>query len=581
MVTSIRLIAFVLTLAMSVNLYAVDKKDDIRVVIDVSGSMKKTDPANLRVTAMKLLNGLIPSGAKAGVWTFGKYVNMTVKWGSVDNKWRKLADIGADEIHSNAALTNIERALSRSTKGWNKPDPDTRRNLILLTDGKVDIGKDDAKNAKSRETILTKSVQRLQQLGVHVHAIALSNNADEVLLKRMALETNGSYEIAEKAEDLQRIFFKMFERATEPDSISLDGNKFKIDSSIKEMTLLVFRKPGSPVTRVYPPKGAMFSANKPQNSSWRSDDSYDLITVKNPQQGQWNIEAAVDPDNRLMVVTDLKLEVTGIPSYISPTQPVNINAALFNKGRQIKKNNFLRFVDFNLIHTDANGTETKTALTHSQDRKKKGQYEYGFVDGLNEGKHSIVVTVDSQTFNRSKRIDIDVQWPVKVSIQPTDLTGVYDLSIQAREEYLKPESLKPSVSLKAPDAISKPLELVAKDNIWSAKILTKQDGLYQAEVSIEAQTQAGEAIKLDLGNFSMVGVYQEPVTPEKTEVAVTPNQQDQSAIDSNLNDKVNNGLNWVTTSIIIGVANVMLVLIALGVYLLMRRKSASPEFSLE
>ena len=146
MLNSIRLIAFLLTLLVSANLYGVDKKDDIRIVIDVSGSMKKTDPANLRVAAMKLLNGLIPSGAKAGVWTFGKYVNMTVKWGSVDNNWRKLADIGAEEIHSNAALTNIESALSRSAKGWNKTDPDTRRNLILLTDGQVDISKDQAKN---------------------------------------------------------------------------------------------------------------------------------------------------------------------------------------------------------------------------------------------------------------------------------------------------------------------------------------------------------------------------------------------------------------------------------------------------
>ena len=101
-------------------MYAQDKIDDIRVVIDVSGSMKKTDPSNLRVSALKLLNGLIPNGAKAGVWTFGRYVNMTVKWGTVNDKWRKLADIGAEEIHSNALFTNIESALARATKGWDK-----------------------------------------------------------------------------------------------------------------------------------------------------------------------------------------------------------------------------------------------------------------------------------------------------------------------------------------------------------------------------------------------------------------------------------------------------------------------------
>ena len=583
MLTCIRFITLVLTLVVSGNLYGVDKIDDIRVVIDVSGSMKKTDPANLRVVAMKLLNGIIPSGAKAGVWTFGKYVNMTVKWGTVDNKWRKLADIGAEEIHSNAALTNIESALARSTKGWDKPDPGTRRSLILLTDGKVDVSKDDAKNAKSRQNILDKSVQRLQQSRVNIQAIALSKNADVVLLKRLALETSGSFEIAEKAEDLQRIFFKMFERATEPDTISLNGNQFKIDSSIKKLTLLIFRKSGSPTTRVYPPEGTSFSEKRPGNAIWRSDDAYDLITIKNPQQGLWHIEADVDPDNRLMVVTGLKLEVADIPPYITPVQPININAALFNKGSQIKKNSFLRFVDFELIHTSAEGIETKTPLTHSKEREKKGQYQHGFVNGLEEGKHSILVTVDSRTFNRSKRIDIDVQWPAKVSIQPTESPGIYDLSIQAREEYLKPESLKPTVSLQSPDALNNPLELVATDNIWRARIDTNQDGLYQARISIEAQTQAGDIMTLDLGNFSMIGVYKAAAKTEMSDQAEAMDKQAKTTKESEVGveDDEDDGPDWVATSIIIGVANLALILIAVGVYFLIRRKSASAAFSVE
>ena len=123
-------------------LLAAAKYDDIRIVVDVSGSMKKTDPLNLRIPALKLLNGLIPNGSLAGVWTFGRYVNMTVKWGRVDDAWRKQADLGADQIHSNGLFTNIEKALARASQGWDKSDPDTRRNIILLTDGKVDISRD-------------------------------------------------------------------------------------------------------------------------------------------------------------------------------------------------------------------------------------------------------------------------------------------------------------------------------------------------------------------------------------------------------------------------------------------------------
>ena len=40
---------------------------DVRLLIDVSGSMKLNDPANLRQPAIDLLVKLLPEGSKAGV----------------------------------------------------------------------------------------------------------------------------------------------------------------------------------------------------------------------------------------------------------------------------------------------------------------------------------------------------------------------------------------------------------------------------------------------------------------------------------------------------------------------------------
>ena len=52
----------------------------------------------------------------------------------------------------------------------------------------------------------------LKKAGAKVHAIALSGGTDEVLLKQLALETGGSFAIAQNAGQLQKVFFKMFER---------------------------------------------------------------------------------------------------------------------------------------------------------------------------------------------------------------------------------------------------------------------------------------------------------------------------------------------------------------------------------
>ena len=64
---------------------------DVRVVIDVSGSMKQNDPSNLRQPAVELLVQLLPEGSKAGIWTFGRYINMLVPHRPVNDEWKRNA----------------------------------------------------------------------------------------------------------------------------------------------------------------------------------------------------------------------------------------------------------------------------------------------------------------------------------------------------------------------------------------------------------------------------------------------------------------------------------------------------------
>ena len=273
--------------------FAAEPVTDLRVLIDVSGSMKQNDPQNLRRPALKLLVGLIPDGTHAGVWTFGQFVNMQVKQGVVDQKWKQTATREAGNIHSYGLYTNIEDAIKRSTWDWNRPDESYNRHLILLTDGVVDISPDAKKNAKSRQTILNSHLQRLKQAGVKIHTIALSANADHELLKKLAVTTDGWYQQIESAGSLQRLFLHLFEKAAKPDTLPLVENRFVVDSSVKDMTLLVFRNKDSKPTRVLGPGNISYSqSNKPQGTGWLSEKGFDLITIKNPGPGDWRIDAS-------------------------------------------------------------------------------------------------------------------------------------------------------------------------------------------------------------------------------------------------------------------------------------------------
>lgn len=583
-----RILITVLFVGLVSRAIAAPKTDDIRILIDVSASMKLNDPLDHRISALKLFNGLIPDGSKAGVWSIDRYVEMAVKWGTVNDEWREAADSGASTIQSNGIFTNIESGLSRASRGWEIPDPDTRRSIILLTDGQVEISSDADTNEISRQNILAKSIPALKQSGVVVHTIALSGNADEALLKQLALETGGSYQKAESAQDLPGIIFSTFERATQPDTIKLTENRFTIDKNVREMTLLIFRQKHSAPTLLYPPGSSPMSSKKPGNAVWRNDPGYDLITVKNPTTGVWTIDAEVDAGNRLMVETDFKLSVGGFFPYLMPGQPIRINVELHDLGNKITEDNQLQFVDFSIAHTGTDKIEKLSKLEHAGVGADKGRYSYDIANGLEEGTHSFVVAADSQIFNRSKRFDIEVQWPVIVKIDAGNKPGSYQLSIKSRKQYLDFASLRPGVIIQAPDGSKQDLALIRLDNEWSVEIQTSQDGVYQASIIIEASSATNGAQSLDLGLFPMIGISS-PAMPQdqiiETSSRVVPvarpvikpdsiPESISKATTEVVQDKPkhNRQPDWTRISITLALVNLLMIIVAAVVWSLLRRK---------
>lgn len=560
--------------------------DDIRIVIDISGSMLKTDPHNLRQPALRMISGLIPSGASAGVWTFGRYTNMEVKWGKVDQSWRESAKKGASAIHSRGQFTNIDSALNRASVGWEKPDAESRRNLILLTDGKVDVSKDAAKNQASKDTLISETIPWLVKNGVVVHTIALSQFSDEPLLKRIAFETGGSFEIASSADQLQRVFLKMFERATIPDMVPITDNQFTIDNSIEEMTLLVFNKSGRKIGLSAPDRVTHTLDSHPAEVKWFHDQGYDLITVSRPRSGLWSLDADIDPDNRVMIVTDLKLMVDKIPSYLTPNHAINLKVELHNEGEKISKNSFLKFVDFSVEHKDGKTTsKLPLELKNSREIADKGIYLQTITAPLLEGVHELVVYADGSTFNRSKKFTVKVYWPVELDIAETEKPGVYTLSLIPHDEYIQPETANITVMLETPDKQLKPQQVQLQTHGWDSTIdVTQQADVYRILIRVEAQTHDGETVAYDLPPYPIEGIQLAPA-----ESAVEVENPADAVEDPVTNDEENPVAEETSTEpaddlffniMLISIANVALIVIGLGVFWYIRKSKQKSAVSL-
>lgn len=388
---------------------------EVHVLIDVSGSMKQNDPHNLRLPALRLLLGLLPADSRAGVWLFGSRAAPLLAPGWADEDWKTRARNEAGQIHSRDQHTHIGQALEAALAPWEGKEPGASRAIILLTDGMVDIGKDAEANAAERQRILQALVPRLQKARVSVHAIALSANADHELLEALAARTDGGYVQTDEAERLERLFLRMFEKSTPRDTLPLEDNRFQVDESITELTLLVFRSPDSAATRIQRPDGLLFGraeASTMAEVRWFREGSHDLVTITDPVAGEWRIDAEMDPDNRAMVVTDLRLQHTTLPNNIFLGERLEMSVFLSEGGERIEREAFLNKVSVSVLEQPAAMQGSRRYL---KDLGLLGDREAG--DGLFDmvieqaaapGAYRLQIRAQSPTFERELLHEIEV-----------------------------------------------------------------------------------------------------------------------------------------------------------------------------
>ncbi|MCU7837574.1 MAG: VWA domain-containing protein [gamma proteobacterium symbiont of Taylorina sp.] len=382
------------------------QNSDIRVLIDVSGSMKKNDPKNLRLPALRLLVGLLPPDSTASAWNFGTNAKLLVPLGSTDEKWKETAHQASKKIHSKDLFTNIGKALDAAIADWDEQTPDSKtgqRSIILLTDGMVDISKNDKKNNKERNRILTELLPKIEKTGAQIHTIALSKNADHDFLKQLSTKTDGGYEQTDNAEQLERIFLRLFEKTTQRDTVPLVDNKFLVDESILELTLLVFKtKDASPTIVIEPDKNSYQQNNKPGYVKWQSENNYDLVTITRPKVGEWSINAQTDPDNRVMVVTNLQIQTARIPNNIFIGETLNIALFLTDDNKIITDDNFLQFTSISAMQIKP--VNNRWFLHDNGLRGDKeahdGIYNVSINKSLSIGKHQFTLQAKSETFQR-------------------------------------------------------------------------------------------------------------------------------------------------------------------------------------
>jgi uncharacterized protein (TIGR03503 family) len=465
---------------------AAPSENNIKLIIDVSGSMKKNDPENLRRPAVNLLMNLLPEDANAGVWLFGDEVEVLVPFGQATSQFKARAIQHSDLIHSRGLLTDLGGALEQAMMS---PPIDSK--AILLSDGMVDLGPDVATNQAETTGIKRIMIPQLRSNGAEIHTVALSIQADEEVLNEIAVGTGGLFETAESPEDLTRIFLRLFDDAVIQDRLPLEDGVFLVDSSVEEFTLLALHDAeATPIQLRSPDNEFYLAGDHPSFVSWYTDAGYDLITISRPSEGAWKLFADEDPQNRITAVSDLKLEVTNLPNMIHEGAIPSLEVQFSQSEGKITESHFLDLMDAQLIVLTPDGKRIAKPLEDYQN----GTLSADLGVFAEPGRYRITVNVDGRSFKREVVQEVEYGSPAKLVF--TDATQT--LTVRPVAAGMLDNQMRMIARIESPDAKKELVPLKYDGEMWLSKLSDIEPGQYRVTVHVKGVASSGQPLDFDL-----------------------------------------------------------------------------------
>jgi len=431
-----RLIVALFVLALAYSPISVSQslsdKMDIRILIDVSGSMKKTDPNQLRIPALQVLTQLLPIGSQAGVWQFADAPKVLVPHGVVDSSWQQQAVDAAKKISSKGQFTDIGAALkaaafSTTTSISSQP---RQLHLILLTDGMVDVSKDADVNLRARRDLLEPILQSYIDAGARVHTIGLSHKADERTLSAMAQRTDGLFAVAENADQLLDIFLRALDNTliTQQVPVSTQTQTFEVQKGVASLTIVVEKNGDNQVKLKTGEQGLLEQQQQSDDLQWQTSSTHDVIRIEKPVEGTWALVSDKATLKRVNVEGQLQIFLQQSHQNLKLGQRAYIDVQLAHESGQLLTANQLQGFTVSLeLALDGNSISTQSQVF---EEVKKTRLHLPVINEA--GMYDLNLTVSNgalvRTVSRSLRVHPLVA-AVQTSQSVTSLPPVEEINV--------------------------------------------------------------------------------------------------------------------------------------------------------
>ncbi|OIN01790.1 TIGR03503 family protein [Idiomarina sp. MD25a] len=378
--------------------------------------------------------------------------------------------------------------------------------------------------------------------------------------------------------------------------LPIEGQRFRIDDNIKEITLLFFRERGSsPLILIKPDGSKWYEARHPiEKVTWYTNENFDMIRIKEPMPGPWQVAGRVDEQNEAVIVSDIKFQAQPLPTPLYENEHIKVEGTLYNGEHPVKTARFHETVILDVLFVSTNNADFDNFGVDPQrigqfsdngrgydEHAGDGTFTSRFQLNITPGQYLPTYELTTPLYDRSYETD-----PVVVEASPVSFEMKlaeqaerdHQLVIKIDDERIKQGSVAINGQVDFPNGEQRTFSLtdIEKSEI-SVPIANLDYGKHLVDMTIFATNQQGREFELVIDDYSFISSRPGPEPPSKAEQLAAKRaalEQERIEKQRQLDEQESQA---VANIIIIIAINLILLLLGVGAIWFLKKRSAKPK----
>jgi uncharacterized protein (TIGR03503 family) len=319
----------------------------------------------------------------------------------------------------------------------------------------------------------------------------------------------------------QQVEVKYYENDDITNQIPYFDNRFHIDAQLDEVTLLFYRKSGSPPITLVRPDGSKLKINNlpDEGIEWFDDRTFDMITITKPMPGPWQAIGDILPNSKIMLVSDVSLEVAPMGEFVFSGETLKLTSQIYNQELLIDDPQFNDVINLDVDFYSSNNTAydnfgaKPVAMGSFRDDGREldeyardGIFTAEFVLDFSPGEWIAVYRVILPMATRELRQKPIILRPNPVTVNvdaTTDSLGKHKLILAIDDTFVDPDSMIFQGKVTYPNRQSEPFAVMEGKGISRIKDIDySEPGVHRLSIRAFGETVNGREFRLELPSFS-------------------------------------------------------------------------------